>query len=224
MNASRFPSQPKQQIRDLLPNEQEVSFDHVQNFLKRYRAWILGLGAVFILLIIGWTAWQIQRNKIIEQANLRFASAQTPEALQLVIQEFNGTDAALLATMILADIYFQQGQWDKAAATYQSVVGRYSGSPLSSSAIIGLASIAEVNGKTDEAIKAYQSVATMFSKSFQAPQAQFAAARLLESSGKLQEARKSYEDLMATHPLSAWKNEAMVRLQKINLLLKKGSA
>ncbi len=205
---------------DLLPNEREISYESIFGFLIRNKTWILGFSLVIILAGAGWLAWQFQENKMREQAGAKLAAARSLEALQAVAEKYPGTDAALLATMNVADLYFQKDQWDQAAARYQEIVERHPESPLLPSALMGQATILEVKGRVDEALKVYRTIASMHGGSFQAPQAQFAAARLLETTDRLQEARKAYEDLITDHSQSAWKHEAEIRLQKVNLLLK----
>jgi TolA-binding protein len=221
MEDSLQKSQPRP--KDLLPNEQEVSFDRVHDFFNRYRALIAVFSVGLILAAVGFTAWQMQEDKRVEQARARFAAARSTEALQSVVQDFPSTEAALLANMALGDLYFQQSQWDKATASYQRVIDQFPGSVLTPSAEMGIAAIAEATDKAAEALKKYKNVALFFPKSFQAPQAQFAAGLLLEGDGKYQEARECYEDVVNRHSKSAWKNEAMSRLQKIDLILKNKS-
>ena len=206
---------------DLLPNEREISYDHVHQFFERNKSWIVGLSIVTILTAVGIIAWRLQEDQVNRQATSRLAAvAHSIDSLQAVVHDFPGTDAALIAFIELADIYFQQGQWEPAMQCYQTIVDRYPSSPFVPSAFIGLAAIAEAEGKVKEAIQVYQSIASNFPHSFQVPQAQFTVARLQEENGQFLEARKSYEELLAKHPKSAWKNEAVARLQKLNLLLK----
>lgn len=207
---------------DLLPNEQQISYDSVHRFFEQNRLWIGVLSVVVILGVLGVVGWRFQEDQLRRQANTRLAAAYSIDSetysidsLRAITRDFPGTDAALIATMTLANVYFQQEQWDQAVGCYQTIVDRYPSSPFLSSALIGLAAIAETKGKTKEAIHGYQSIATHFPDSFQAPQAQFSLARLQERNGQFQEARKTYEELIVKYPKSSWGKEAAARLQKL---------
>ncbi|MBI4023460.1 MAG: tetratricopeptide repeat protein [Verrucomicrobia bacterium] len=209
---------------DLLPNEREITYDQFRSFMNRNKSWIIGLLAVCILAAVGFVAWNFQQRQLRQQANEQFAAARSPEMVEAVAREFPGTDAELLASITVADYYFQQRQWVKAQGYYQKVLEHHSTSPLAPSALFGMAAILEANGKTDEALRTYREIVSSFPQSFQAPQVRFAIARLLEMNNRLEEARQAYEELLANHPHSAWKHEASARLQKINSLLKMKSA
>jgi len=200
--------------KDLLPNEQEVTFEKFQNFLQQNKIVIASLCIALILGALGFTAWQIQKDKKIAQADAALAAADSPEALELVASNYADTEAGLLASLLVADRYFQQKQWDKASAAYQNIINQHFQSPLAPSARIGLAAVLESTGKIDDAVKTYKSAAADFPDSFQAPQALFSAARLLEVKQPL-EARKIYEEIITSHSESAWKSEAEDRLKSL---------
>ncbi len=206
--------------KDLLPNEQEVSYGKIQDWLQRNKALII----VACLVIIGGAAFlsfqNIANDKKNNEADQAFASAQTPEALEVVSRNYPETEAGLFAALLVADRYFQQGEWDRATQAYQRVLDHHSSSILAPSARVGLAAILQAKGQTDEAIKSYQSLILEFPHSLQAPQAQFSTGRLQEGQGKLKEARQTYETLITTYTTSAWKAEAQERIKKIDNLEK----
>ncbi len=215
----------KRPSNGLLPNEREIFFERGYHFLNHNKYWIIGLSLLTIAVVAWFVTSYLKESKLQQKANDTLSAAHSTETLQAVIQNFPGTDAALLATMTLANNYFDQGQidktaWDKAASLYQTVAEHYPSSPLRPSALIGLAAVMEAKGNVDEAIKKFRSVASTFPNSFQAPQAQFAAGRLLESAGRLKEAKQSFEELITSHSQSAWQEEAREHLKKINFLLK----
>ena len=210
---------PSSQSRtiDLLPNEEEVS----HRFLNRYRSLIIGIGVLVVLAVGGGVAWQHQENRIHERARIQLAEAQSLEALQAVVRDYDGTDPALLALLNLGNLYYQQNRWDKASEAYQAVLDRYPSSPLAPFATIGMASILETRGQTANALRVYQQAATAYPRAFQAAQIRFSTARLMEQNGQLQEARKVYEDLAVFFPRSSWKSEASARARKLGAQLKK---
>lgn len=204
---------------DLLPNEQEVSFDQTRALLERNKPWIIGFCVVIILAAVGFTAWNAQERKRREEAVAQLALATTPEMLQSVTQQFSGTDAALMASMKLADTQFQQAKYEKALATYGQVIEVYPTSIWVPSAMIGQAAALENTDKMDEALKKYQAVVSAFPQSFQAPQALFASTTILENTGKLKEANQGLDELLANYPDSSWKGQATARRDKIKATL-----
>ena len=220
MNASNSAFSSQRRKQDLLPNEQEVSYERLHGFFPRYKFWI-GAASVFVILAAaGYIAWCLQENHIRRQSGLKLAQARTIEDFKSVIHDFPGTNAALLATLRLADMYYEQQKWEDAKNTYQEAIKNFALSELVPSALIGEAAVFENTGNFTDALKIYKLVASDYSKSFQGPQAKFAAARLLETTGQLEEARTTYEDLIALYPKSIWKQDAMDRLQKLSLLIK----
>ena len=151
MNSQSFVSQSRRSSMELLPNEREISYHRIHHFFDQNKRWIGVLCAVVILAIVGGMIWGLQKDQLHDRANSRLASAHTTKALQEVIREFGGTEAALFAELTLADIYFRKSQWDQATTCYQNVIKRYPSSPLAPSATIGLAAVAEAKGKVKEA-------------------------------------------------------------------------
>lgn len=210
---------------DLLPNEQEISYEKIHDFFTRNKSIIVGVCFVMILAGVGYMAWRYQEDQVRQEAAEKLATSHSLESLQVIAQDkkFAHTESALIAGMMLADLYFKQNQFDKAVSTYQSVIDQFPDSPLAASAQIGVAAVLEAQGKLPEAIKKYQSIASNYPHSFQTPQAQFSAARLLEASGRLEEARQTYEMLLASELESAFKDDARASLKKLNAILKKSS-
>jgi predicted negative regulator of RcsB-dependent stress response len=208
---------------DLLPNEQEVSYDRIYDFFTKNKSIIVGACFIVILAALGFVAWRYQQDQIQQEAAEKLSTSHSLESLQAITQDkkFAQTESALIASMMLGDLYFKQNQFDKAASAYQSVIDQFPDSPLVASAQIGLAAVLEAQGKLPEAIKKYQFVALTYSQSFQAPQAQLAAARLLEATGRLEESRQTYELLLAGQIDSSFKDDARVNLKRLNAILKK---
>lgn len=208
---------------DLLPNEQEVSYDNLIEWLDRHKNWLIGLFGVAVLAIVGLVVWRVQTSKIESEAATALASARSLDSLQNVLQRFAGTRAAVFAAMTLADHLFEQGEWDKAAALYQTVLRQDASSPLAPAAALGMGAIEEARGNKDDALRLYRSVAEART-AYAAPQAAYSAARLLERDLRLVEARQAYEDLAARFPESASRMEALGRLERLKALLHKPSS
>lgn len=201
---------------DLLPNEREVSYEEVQQFFARNKVLIVVLVIASIVGVGAFAMWQQQGAQIKRDSELKLAQAKTAEDLEGVASQYSGTDAAALATLTLADRYYQQAQWDKANSAYQSLLDRYPQSPLCASAVIGQAAIFDATGKPNEAIDKYLSAMNKYPKSFQAPQALYSAGRVQQRVGKLKEARQTYNDVMIRYPDSAWKSDATAQFEKLS--------
>ena len=212
---------PKRSL-DLLPNEQEVSYDYVHSFFRKNQMWILALSVLLIAGSIGFMIWRQQVGTVHTQAETKLASANSLEMLKVVVHDYPGTPSALVATMALGDTYFRMGDLELANGYYKSVIDDYPNSFLRPSALLGMAAVAEANGRVPEAIMMYKTIAVLPEKPYQAVQAGFSAGRLLEEQRDFSGAQRMYEDLLAAHPHSAWRREIDRRLQRINLLLQQG--
>jgi TolA-binding protein len=204
---------------DLLPNEQEISYDRYFEFIQRNKVAIIALFLLVAGATVGFVIWSVQEEKIQQISAEQYAKAETLEDFQKVIADYPKSEAALLASMRAGELYFEKGQWDEARAIYESVAVNWPLSPLVPSALIGSAATYESTGKMDEALKTYDHVVSNHPKSFQAPHALVSKARILESQGKLPEARKALEDLISNYPDSTWRQEADFRLQKLRPLI-----
>ena len=206
---------------DLLPNEQEVSYENVLEWIDHRKNWLVGIFGAAILAIVGVVAWRFQAAKVEDEAAAALANARSLESLQAVVQRHAGTRPAAFAAMALADILFQQGEYDKAAALYQGILRDHASSPLAPAAAFAMGTIEEARGNKEEALRLYRSIASSGPGSYAAPQAAFAAARLLERSDRLPEARQAYEDVAARFPASPSRAEAMGRLERLKHVLRK---
>lgn len=215
------PSSARKRNPDLLPNEQEISYEAIHDFFARNKAWIVTSCFVLVLAAASFSVWRLRQDDFRKQAETHLAEARSPAALEAVARDYPGTRAALLALIQVGDAYFEQKQWDQAAGAYQALLNQYGTSLFAPSAAIGLAAILEATGKNTEALAAYRKAANDYPSAFQCSQARFAAARLLETTGQLREARQAFEEFISSHPQSSWKNEAVSRLQKINTQLQK---
>jgi TolA-binding protein len=208
----------KAQASDLLPNEQEVTYEEVQQFFARNKVWIIGFILILLLSIGGYVLWQKQEANLRDEAQLKFAQAKTTEELQAVTTQYADTEGAALASLALGDRYFQQSAWDKALASYQTIIEKHPNSPLLPSALVGEAAVLDAQGKSNEALAKYLTVTQKYSKSFQAPQALYSAARIHHRLGQLKEARQMYNDLMVQYPESSWKKDAEAHFKKLSSL------
>ncbi|MCC7519272.1 MAG: tetratricopeptide repeat protein [Verrucomicrobiae bacterium] len=207
---------------DLLPNEQEVSYENTLEWLDRRKNWLIGLFGAALLAIVGVVTWRIQTAKGEAAAAAAYANARSIESLQNLVQHHAGTRVAVFAAMALADLFFQQGEWDKAAALYQEVLRDHVASPLAPAAALGLGAVEEARGNKEEALRWYRGVASN-AGTYAAPQAACAVASLLERGGQLLEARQAYEDVAARFPASASRVEALSRLERLKVLLRKSA-
>ena len=206
---------------DLLPNEQEISYENLIEWLDHRKNWLIGLFGAAILAVVGVIAWRYQTVRVESDAALALTEARSIESLQGIVQRHAGTRSAVFAAMTLADVFFQQAEWDKAAALYQGVLRDHPSSSFAPAAVLGMGALEEARGNKEDALRLYRSVSAASPVSFVAPQAALAAAQLLERTGRLIEARQAYEDVASRFASSPSRMDALGRLDRLNVLLRK---
>ena len=139
-------------------------------------------------------------DAFIERANI-FIGANDPSSY-----------AGAKATMLLADTYFLEEDWQNAYDNYQRVADSHNGDYLGSVALINAAAALENMGDTDAAYDAYSSLFDVYgSSSPLAPRALFNQARI-EESRDTEVARSIYEQLTTEFPSSSYSALAASRL------------
>lgn len=205
----------------LLPNEREISYEHIHLWFERNKTRVVAMSFLLIAFAVGFAIWKYQTDQAEQKARTAFAQAKSPEMIEKIIQDYPQSPSAAVAAMMLADIHFQKHEWEKANTLYQQVVDHFPKSNLVSAARYGLASVLEANHKISEALAAYKEIADKDPSSFQAPQALYATGRLLEQSNQLDEARKVYEKFSIQYADQPLNQQVQFRLKKIDSILKR---
>jgi tetratricopeptide (TPR) repeat protein len=192
-------------------------------FFNRNKWWMIILS--FAVLIGGFVVLQskMKEEQRRGEAAKQFASAQTPEELKKIVQDYPKTEAALSAQLTLGDRYYQEAQYSDAKNVYLEILKQPT-SAVSPMAKYGLGAIEETQGRAEEALQIYRSIPQDFEHSPQAPLALYSAARILERQGKLEDAYQTYEKLSAQFSKSSWTRQAEQRLKSLSLQLKPTAA
>jgi len=135
-------------------------------------------------------------------------------AASAAMAQVPGTRAAALAAVAKGDAHVKLGEWDLAAAAYQTYL---STAPKDDSfrlgALSGLAVVAEGKGQADEALAAWTRLASEVPA--EADRADLEKARLLAASGKAAEARALLAGFAEAHKGSPLASEAQDRLARL---------
>jgi len=131
-------------------------------------------------------------------------SARNAQDLELLVTENPSSEAAPLAMMKLAKVYFNAGNYDQAMGKYVEFKAKYPGHEWTAAAEIGTMHCLEARNQTEEALNGYTTFMSTQTNYFLFAQAVFGRARCLEQLGRHKEAIAVYEDFIAAHPKSAW--------------------
>jgi len=120
-----------------------------------------------------------------------------------------GTQRALF---LRANVRFEFGSWDEAAADYRELARRFPKSYLAPVALFSAATCLEEKSDREGATALYTDIVTRWKETAVAPRALFALGRLAEAAGTWDEARSRYEQLDAEWTSSVWTQLAKNRL------------
>lgn len=183
------------------------------DFWETHKTQIIGYGTIILLAIGGWGIYEFQKQAKVTASQVAYAEANDAAALQTVIKDFSGTNAAGNATLKLANTLRSEGKYDEAASLLREFIAKPSDYPLLSGAWVSLGATLELQGKTDEALSLYQEIVTKFPQESAAAYALSAQGRLLKGKGDIQAAARIYQDLTTRYPESTFALEARQELQ-----------
>ena len=138
-----------------------------ENYQKIMRA-ALAVGAIIILFVFYYYNSQETNNEANSQlgiAEIEYTNGnlqKASERLVRLIEEYDGTDSADQGVFLLANIYYQQKNYNDAYVYFDKFIGSYSGSNiLLASGYAGLAACEEVNANFSEAADLYEQAADL---------------------------------------------------------------
>jgi len=146
-------------------------------------------------------------NKEIEITE-KFFSARNAQDLEQLITESPSSEAAPMAIMKLAKVFFNAGNYDSAMGKYVEFKTKFPQHDWAPAAEMGRIQCLEARSQTEDALENYTAFAKTHTNYFLLPQAVFGQARCLEQLGRHKEAIAVYEDFIAAHPKSAWTSKA----------------
>jgi predicted negative regulator of RcsB-dependent stress response len=105
------------------------------------------VGALVVLALGGGAfLWQRQQARNAAAAATRLATAQDPQMLEAVAQEYAGQETGAQALLRLASAHFRAGRYDDAARVYQQFQAQHPRHQFAPTAALGLAAVREAKG------------------------------------------------------------------------------
>jgi len=210
--------------KDAAPKHEEIQKKHkleqhevkqVLEFLKRYGK-LIGAGVVAATVVVlgSHTVAANKATKIAEAEQMLF-SAQTPQQLEELVNNYKSTATAPAALLTLAKTLFNQGETAQARTQYERFMADYKKSDLLPVAVFGLAYCTEAEGRFDDAVSEFKEFLADNPNHYLKSPAVLAVARCLEQAGRTDEARITLEDFLAENADSHWSGSAEASLQQL---------
>lgn len=137
------------------------------------------LAIAILAVIIGfqqYSRWSTRRN---ENAMTAYDQAQTPEALEALINKNASKTVTPLARLRLGNIFFQQGKYALAESVYETFLKETPHHEFADIAKVGLAHALEANGFIEKASETFKAFTENQPDSFLAPLATLGLGRTL---------------------------------------------
>ncbi len=190
--------------------------DEVQEVLQKLREYsqpiLIGVAAALVAFLAVWGYRQYSANKS-QQAARTYATAQSAEDLQAVVNDYPDSSVAPLARLALAQELFHTGQPEEALRHYKAFIDEHPEHIMVPGAELGRASSLEALNQLPQALEAYTEFLDAYETHYLRPMAVFGQARCLEQMQRFDEARVVYEDFIAAHPESDWVRQAETSLE-----------
>jgi tetratricopeptide (TPR) repeat protein len=177
-------------------------------FIHRFRFVLWGVLGAALVLLVGYFGWLAETNTA-KKAELQKDLLGRLDGLVKRPGRLYGSQRALL---LRADLRFELGSWDEAAADYRQLARRFPASYLAPIALFNAATCLEEKADREGAAALYTDIVTRWKETAVAPRALFALGRLAEGAGTWDEAKSRYEQLDAEWPSSGWTQLARNRL------------
>jgi predicted negative regulator of RcsB-dependent stress response len=213
MDTEHSPQHDDLQKKQVL-EEHEVK--EVMGFLKRYGK-LIGTGilaaTVTVLVSKGYVNHKASR---LAKAEQMLMEANTPQALEAMIDQYGSTPSAPIALLDLAKTYFNMGDAAQARAQYERFLKKYKNHELKTTAELGLAYCTEADGDFNGAATQFAAFAEKNAKNYLHPQAILGVARCMEQAGRIDDARIVLEDFLTESVGTSWAGTAESALQSLN--------
>jgi tetratricopeptide (TPR) repeat protein len=189
-----------------------------ENYQKLMR---IGLGILAVVVIIIFFYYEsvqteVDANSQLGIAEIEFTNGQLSKAsqrLSRLIEDYDGTDAADQGLFLLANIYFQQQNYDQAREYFEKFVDAYNGSNiLLSSGYAGLAACEEADKNYMEAASLYEQAAETAPDFPEADNQLFLAGLCYKKAGDIDKAKSIFEELAEESEKSSRKKDAESQL------------
>ena len=207
--------------------------ESIDSFFRRRIVYFWILLSVIALVIIGVFVWSaIDKNirqestSLVEAAeekysdwliesdeNIKTANEENLlDDLAEIIKNYPRQFAAQKALSLRANLYFEKGEWEKAAKDYKDISQSFPKSYYAPIALFNAGISYEESGDLDSAIDAFAKIVATYKDSYDAPYALYMMGRISEKRGKYKEAEQHYSQLKDQYQNSNWSKLAQNRI------------
>ena len=199
--------------------------DRLSTFLQKFRIVFLVLLIAVISASIGYFIWKEWQQRAREKSSLWSERAQElyqkwsteqdldkkqptekelADLMQNILRKYPRENAAQRAYFLTAEMAYRNKDWQKAAASYETLSRKFPRSYLASLSLMSAGACYEELGDGKKAITAYERLTERYRDSFLVPHALLSIGRLKESEGDYTGAVEAYNRLEDDYPLSNW--------------------
>ena len=216
------PSETPAQATDIDAEIHEVhDLQRLKDLLQQYGKPAAIAAAVVLAATLALTMYRGRVEAANQAASQMLFSAQSIQALDSIVTEHPKSDAAPLALLKLAKVYFDSGNYGMALDKYAGFLSEHPAHTFAAGAELGIVHCKEARGQIAEALQGFQTFIREHPDHYLAPQALFGQVRCLEQLGRHEEARILCENFLAANPESAWAFRAQEMLDGINAKLER---
>lgn len=187
----------------------------VLNFLTRYGKLIAAGAIAAIVVVLVSRGMAANKATKIAKAEQMLISAQTPQQLEDLVNDYHSTPTAPVALLKMAKTLFNQGETAQARAQYERFLDDYKNSDQRPLAMFGLAHCTEAEGRYDDAVNELKTFLEESPEHYLKSPAVLALARCQEEAGHIDAARITLEDFLAENAGSQWSGPAEISLQQL---------
>lgn len=201
-------------------------FKATEYIQKNQQRILIIAGSAVALILIGYVFLSSKSSSQRQAADLfgkAFIEIQSGNAqvglldLRNVVERYGGTESASWACYYLANLYYEQKDYNQAKIYYQRYVDKYKNDPLlTSSSLAGIGACFNQALNYQEAAKFYlEAAASAADYDFLAPEYLIEAARALKKSGQIEKAKETYQKLLNKYPQSPYTFSAKRELAEL---------
>ncbi len=180
-----------------------------QSYSKQINIFITVLVVILAVIVIMAVSKRRAESTAIESLGMAehlYFSQKYPtaiEELKKIVDLYSGTKAAGRATFLLANVYFNLGNFNSAEKYFWKYINEYSDFKIfTASSWAGIAACVESKGKFLDAAEYYRKAALKFPDVFNAPDYLENAGRCYEMAGDVEKAKEVYNYLIEKYPSS----------------------
>lgn len=212
----------KQMKEDRLVSSVFKTSEYIQKNPKPFIIGGTAVAVIFIAVIL--FLWNIDKNNnraagYLARAQISYDRGLMDDAvidLQTVVDNYHGTSSASSACFKLANIYFENGNYEEALRYFNIMIDKYPEDKLKlASAAAGAAACHEQAGNRQEAGQYYQMAADFYPNAMWAPQNLLNAGKNYMAAGNLESAKTAFNKITSEYKDSREINTAKRFLSEI---------